>query len=68
MYISAKFFKFEQERNKKFHYKINVVKFNSVQCVKNLGVKIETNLKCLQYYTDAAKKLNKNVGLQKKNL
>ncbi len=36
-------------RNKKFNYEMNGVKLDSVQCVKDLGASIASNLKFLEY-------------------
>ncbi len=43
-------------RNQKFHHEINDVKLESVQCVKDLGVSIASNLKFFQQYKDVAGK------------
>ncbi len=49
-------------RNKKLDYEMRGVKLKSVQCVKDLGVKIASNLKFSQQCVDAANKAN-NVWL-----
>ncbi len=49
-------------RNKKFDYEMRGVKLKSVQCIKDLGVKIALNLKFSQQCVDASNKAN-NVGL-----
>ncbi len=41
-------------RNQKFDYEMNGVKFESVQCVKDLGVTIASNFKFSQQYKYAA--------------
>ncbi len=43
-------------RNTKFDYEMCGVKLKSVQCAKDLGNKIASNLKFLQQCVDAAKK------------
>ncbi len=54
-------------RNKKFDYEMNGVKLKSVQCVKDLGVKIASNLKFSQQCVDAANKANRMLGFSKRN-
>ncbi len=54
-------------RNKKFDYEMRGVKLKSVQCVKDLGVKIASNLKFLQQCIDAANKANRTLGFIKRN-
>ncbi len=53
-------------RNKKFDYEIRGAKLKSVQCVKDLGDKIASNLKFLQQYIDAARKANRTLGFIKR--
>ncbi len=55
-------------RNKKFDYEIRGVKLKSVQCVKDLGVKIASNLKFSQQCVDAANIANRMLGFIKKKL
>ncbi len=43
------------------------VKLKSVQCAKNLGVKIASNLKFSQQCVDAANKANRMLGFMKRN-
>ncbi len=43
------------------------VKLKSVQCVKDLGVKIASNLKFLHQCIDAANKANRMLGFIKRN-
>ena len=43
----------------KFDYEMNGTKLESVQCVKDLGVTIASNLKFSQQCKDAAGKLNR---------
>ncbi len=54
-------------RTKKFDYEMRGVKLKSVQCVKDLGVKMASNLKFSQQYIDAANKANRMFGLFKRN-
>ncbi len=51
-------------RNQKFDYEMNGVKLESVQCGKDFGVSIESNLKFSQQCKDAEGKAN-NVELYK---
>ncbi len=55
-------------RNKKSDYEMRGVKLKSVQCVKDLGVKIASNLKFPQQFIDAANKPNRMLGFIKKKL
>ncbi len=43
------------------------VKLKSVQCVKDLGVKIASNLRFSQQCIDAANKVNRMLGFIKRN-
>ncbi len=45
-------------RNQKFDYEMNGIKFESVQCVKDLGVIVESSLKDSQQCKEAAGKSN----------
>ncbi len=54
-------------RNKKFDYEMRGVKLKSVQCTKDLGVKIASNLKFLQQCIDAANRANRMLGFIKRN-
>ncbi len=56
-----------ETRNKKFDYEMRGVKLKSVQCTKDLGVKIASNLKFSQQCVDAANKANKMLGFIKRN-
>ncbi len=42
------------------------IKLKSIKCVKDLGVKIASNLKFLQQCIDASSKANKMLGFIKK--
>ncbi len=53
-------------KNKKFDYEMSGVKLKSVQYVKDLGVKIASNLKFSQQCIDAANKANRMLGFIKK--
>ncbi len=54
-------------RNKKSDYEMRGVKLKSIQCVKNLGVKITSNLKFPQQCSNAANKANRMLGFIKRN-
>ncbi len=54
-------------RNKKFDYEMRGVKLKNVQCVRDLGVKIASNLKFSHQNIDAANKANRMLGFIKKN-
>ncbi len=49
-------------RNQKLEYEMNGIKFESVQCVKDLGVTIASRLKFSQQWKDAAVKANIMLG------
>ncbi len=53
-------------RNKKLDYEMRGVKLKSIQCTKDLGVKIMSNLKFSQQCVDAANKRNRMLGFIKK--
>ncbi len=56
-------------RNKKIDNEMRGLKLKSVQCAKNLGVKIASNLKFSQQCIDAANKANRMLGfIKKKNI
>ena len=54
-------------RNRKFDYEMNGVKLKSIQCVKDLGVTIASNLKFSQQCKDAAGKANRMLGFINRN-
>ncbi len=54
-------------RNQKFYYEMNAVKLDSVQCVKNLGVSITSNLKFSQQCKDATIKASRILGFINRN-
>ncbi len=54
-------------KNKKFDYEMRGVKLKSIQCVKDLAVKIASNLKFSQKCIDAANKANRMLGFIKRN-
>ncbi len=56
-----------ERRNKKFDYEMRGVKLKSVQCAKDLGVKIMSNLKFSQQCIDAANEANRMLVLIKRN-
>ncbi len=49
-------------RNQKFDYEMNGAKLDSVQCVKDLGVSIESKVKFSQQCKDAASKASRMLG------
>ncbi len=51
----------------KFDYEMRGVKLKSVQCVKDLGIKIASNLKFSQQFIEAANKANRMFGFIKIN-
>ncbi len=53
--------------NQKFEYEMNGIKLESVQCVKDLGVKIVSSLKFFQHCKDAAGKANRMLGFINRN-
>ncbi len=55
-------------RNQKLDYEMNGIKLGSVQCVKDLGVSITSNLKFSQQCKDAASKANKNFSFRNKDI
>ncbi len=54
-------------RNKKFDSDMRGVKLKSLQCVKDLGVNIVSNLKFSQQCIDATNKVNRMLGFIKRN-
>ncbi len=54
-------------KNKSLDSEMCGVKLKSVQCVKDLGVKIPTNIKFSQQCIDAANKMNRMLGYIKRN-
>ncbi len=54
-------------RNQKFDYEMNGVNLDSVQCVKDVGVTIASNLKFSQQCKDAAGKANRMLGFINRN-
>ncbi len=56
------------KRSKKFDYEMPGVKLKSVQCVKDLGITIASNLKFSQQCIDAANKATRMLGFIKINL
>ncbi len=54
-------------RNKKFNYEMRGVNLKSVQCVKDLLVKIVSNLKFSQQCIGASNKANRMLGFIKIN-
>ncbi len=54
-------------RNQKFDYEMNGVKLESVQCVKDLGVSIASNLKFSRQCNEAAGKANRMLDFINRN-
>ncbi len=54
-------------RNKKFDYEMNGVKLDSLQCVKDLGISIASNLKFSRQCKDAVDKANRMLGFINRN-
>jgi len=54
-------------RNPKYDYEMCGLKLESVQCVKDLGVTLMSNLKFLQQCKDAAGKANRMLGYINRN-
>ncbi len=54
-------------RNYKSDYEMNGVKLDSVQCVKDLGVSIASNIKFSQQCKEAASKANRMLGFINRN-
>ncbi len=52
-------------RNQKYEYEINGVKLERVQCIKDLGVTIASNLKFSLHCKEAACKANRMLGFIK---
>ncbi len=57
--------KVRTRNKKKYEYKISGVTLESVQCVKGLGITIESNLKFSQHYREAACKANRMLAFIK---
>ncbi len=58
-----------ETRNKKiYEYEISGVKLDSVQCVKNLGVTITSNLKILPALQRGYEQSQQNAGLYKQKI
>ncbi len=55
-------------RNKKFEYKMNGTKLESVQCVKDLGVSVASSIKLSHQCKDSAGKTNRMVGFINRNI
>ncbi len=55
-------------RDQKFDYKMNGVEFESVQCIKDLGVSIASNLTFSQQCKDAPGKTNRMLGFINRNI
>ncbi len=51
-----------ETRNHKYEYEMSRVKLDSIQCVRDLGVAIESNLKFSHHCKDAACKANRMLG------
>ncbi len=49
-------------RNQKFYYEMNGIKLDSMQCFKDLGASIASNLKFSQQCKDALSKANRILG------
>ncbi len=56
-----------EKRNKKFDYEVNSVNLDSVQCIKDLGVSIGSNIKFSQQCKDATGKANRMLGFINRN-
>ncbi len=54
-------------RNKKYEHEMGGVKLESIQCVKDLGVTITSNLKFSQHWKEAMCKANRMLGFINKN-
>ncbi len=54
-------------KSEKFNYEMNGVKLDSVQCVKDLGVSIASNLKFSRQCKDAAGKAKRMLGIINRN-
>ncbi len=54
-------------KKQKFDHKMNGVKLDSVQCVKDLGVSIASNLEFFRQCKDAAGKANRMLGFINRN-
>ncbi len=54
-------------RNQKYEYEMSGVKPKSIQCVKDLGVTIASNLKSFLHCSEAACKANRMMGLINRN-
>ncbi len=55
-------------RNKKFQYKMNGTKLESVQCVKDLAITVVSSLQFSQQCKDAAGKANRILGFLNRNI
>ncbi len=55
-------------RNQKFEYKMNDTKLESVQCVKDTGVKVASSLEFSQQCKDAAGKASRMLGFTSNNV
>ena len=55
-------------KKQNYEYEMSCVKFESIQCIKGIGVIIALNLKSSQHCKDAAGKTNKMLGLYKKEI
>ncbi len=65
MSANASFYKWVQEKN---DYDMNGGKTESVQCDKDLGVMIASNLKFIQHCKDASGKANRMLDFINKNI